>query len=239
MTESETILLIGKIKTMYIKEFNNIDDETLDMMIETWADCLSDLPLDECMNALKRHAASSKWSPTMSDIRDQISKMFDDDLSAVDSWEKCKKIAIELPMYGSSWDLNNFDLHDIEKRCLISVGIEDIKNADIRTMGVIRGQFIRFFNELNEKRLVENKMPHSLKRTSVQAIKKSEQKSLIKSNNTTKDEILSIGGIIEEQKKGTYAYQEGWASCYPEGFFDGIKHPLDKMAKALGVIRKG
>ena len=218
MNESDTILLIGKIKTVYIKEFNRIDDDTLYMMIETWQEMLEDLTLDQCMTGLKRHSMISKWAPTIADIREQATKMDNEELNASDSWHKCFKIAISLPHY-EEWDIDSFELSDIEKRCLLSIGIKEIKNSE--KIGIERSNFIKIFNELNEKRITENKMPKSLRLGQC-------SKKLLNCNtdNNTLTVVESIESVRQNKTKSDKSY-------YQDDFFDGIKSPIEKMRKVL------
>lgn len=224
MTESDTILLIGKIKTMYIKELNGIDDDVLCMMIEAWQEMLEDLTLDQCMSGLKRHSAISKWSPTIADIREQATKIENNELSAADSWNKCFKIALNLQHY-ESWDLERFELDDIEKRCLLSVGISEIKNSE--KIAIERSNFMRMFNEMNEKRIMESKMPKALRLENIKALRQSEKK-LLNSNadNNTISVIESIESVRQNKTKSDKNY-------YQDDFFYGIKSPIEKMRKVL------
>jgi len=168
MTHIETKLFIKKIKFIFPRFLQNADitsREDMEDYVELWQELLSDLPFEVCAIALKRHVMISKWEPSVSDIREQASKVTDIELNPADSWNKCCKIAISLPHY-EKWDIDGLD--EIEKKCLLAIGIENIKKSE--NLGIERSNFMKMFIDLNDKKTIENKMPKQLK-----SLKQSEQ----------------------------------------------------------------
>lgn len=194
MTHTEVKLFIKKIKFIYPRFMQDTEissKKEFEEYINLWQELLSDLSFEVCAIALKRHVMISKWEPSIADIRDQAAKIENKDMSAADSWNKCFKLAVRLPNYpGAIWNLDDYGLEDIEIKCLKAVGVEQIKLSEC--IGVERSNFIRYFEELNSKRIIENKMPQSLK------LRQPKQNLLTCNDNNTDNDIKSIGESIEE-----------------------------------------
>ena len=66
MTTSETLSLFGEIRKLYPndKMFNSLSYED----ITSWTEALKNLSYQQAIEELKRHAASSKFAPKVSDF---------------------------------------------------------------------------------------------------------------------------------------------------------------------------
>lgn len=162
MTEIEVVELITMIKMYYIKQFEQMDEDELEMMKEFWLQALEDFNYTDCKKALMRHVLNSKWAPTISDLVGELAELNSTSNTAAEAWEKCFKLAIDLPSYDqATWDLNDYDLSEIEIKALRAIGVMNIKMSE--KIAVERSNFITLYNELKNRADKENKMPDSLK----------------------------------------------------------------------------
>jgi hypothetical protein len=229
MTLKETYEFLATMQVFYMDNFKGLNKKTSDLMAEVWHKSLKDESFEQCLNALERHANSSEFCPKLANIKKELADMNGTTRTAAEAWERCFKLAINLPNYpGVEWNLNDYDLDEAEKICLGSIRIHDIKMSE--NIDVLRSNFIKLYSGAQQRIEKESKMPQHL------ALKQQEQKLLTSNNDNTNNKVLSIGGILEE--KAINNNKKLLSEYYPDGFFDGIKNPLDMAAKALGIRRK-
>ncbi|MEN8907620.1 MAG: replicative helicase loader/inhibitor [Clostridiales bacterium] len=194
MTNKDTVLFLGKIKSFYYKFFMNMSKEEMLIMIESWNDMLSEHSINDCLNALKRYTVINKWPPTISDILTELAVFNGEIKTAGESWEKCFKVAINLPNYpGVAYNLENYGLNELELKALKSIGIKEIKMS--QNLAIERSNFIRIYESLKDRFENENKMPNYLRLDVIRKIKQQKLKS--QNSNMSDLDSMSIKQIIE------------------------------------------
>jgi hypothetical protein len=227
MEKQEAVLLISKIQTIYPRFLYGQTKDELKLAARAWHELLEDKTLDECLIALKRHAMTSKWPPSVMEIRGEIAEVENKIDTGGEAWERCLKVALDLPIGNDIiWDLSRYDLSELELKALRSIGIRDIKMSC--NLAIERSNFLRIYESLKERAEKNNKISQEYRNDSLR-LSQQQQSKLLTCNDTIIDHnIKSIGEVIEI-KRNDY---------YPENFFDGITNPMDMMAKVLGVRRK-
>lgn len=69
MTREEVVLLMGMLETAYPKQYKNMAYKQAEMTINLWAAMLSDITAESAMTAVKDIIRTSKWSPTIAEVR--------------------------------------------------------------------------------------------------------------------------------------------------------------------------
>ena len=75
MTHKETAVFLGILKEAYPRFYADKNEDELRMSIKFWEEFLSDVTLNVAIAALKRYISTSKWLPTVADIREAIAQI--------------------------------------------------------------------------------------------------------------------------------------------------------------------
>lgn len=163
MTPKEATSFLTTMQFMYIDSFRGINQKAIEVMAKIWSDEFKDNSLNECIAALRRHANSSEFCPKIKNIRDELIYLMEKGTNtAAEAWDKCFKLAIDLPLYDQvSYNLDDYGLDEIELKTLRAIGVRNIKMSE--KIAVERSNFITLYNELKNKADKEYKMPNNLK----------------------------------------------------------------------------
>lgn len=74
MTREEVILLMGTLETAYPRQYKNTTDKETEIKqaettVNLWAAMLSDITAENAMEAVKDIIRTSKWRPTIAEVR--------------------------------------------------------------------------------------------------------------------------------------------------------------------------
>ena len=147
MNKREMVLGLGAIQALYPRHFD--PNAT---MVRVWLEMCGDLDFNDFNEAVKHHARTEEWPPTVAHIRAFVFKMSQGDVfTAEEAWEHvCQAIrdkAYHAP-YGCS--------DELAMRAAQSVGWATIETGRSRTH--VRHQFIQAYNSFVQTKQTEERM---------------------------------------------------------------------------------
>ena len=187
MTKKETVALFALVSSLFPRDEKFAKPDK--MMIMAWEEMLEDIPFDVVKAAVKANVATSKFPPSISDIRDFATRMTGERrLSADEAWglatEAMKSYSLrtvrikedepeEFTKFGEPVKIRPSNLEYEAKSHLpheIWGVLERMGYADVcvsENPDVVRGQFMRIWNAHDkdeyEKRVITGVLPEFLK----------------------------------------------------------------------------
>lgn len=117
MNKKEFVEIMGAMVEMYPGRFEKLGD----LAIEMWFECFSDLEYRIARQAIVNHAKSSKFPPTVADIREQYELLI----------SKAKQKALELERVFL--EMQGFYPNGKEDKEALSVFVKHISNTNCET----------------------------------------------------------------------------------------------------------
>ena len=128
--------------------------------LSTWFDCLQDLDFPLVMGALKKHALTSEWPPTIASIRKQAADINGPRIP--DHTEAWGEVTRAMSRHGS-WNhlaaLDSMSQHT--RRTVIAFGWDRLCIAD--NVDVVRGQFLKMYDSLTTRDREDALLPESFR----------------------------------------------------------------------------
>lgn len=83
MTRQDTIKVLSVLKAAYPNFYKNMSKDEALSVINLWSIQLSDTPVDIVIMAVNKIIATSKWPPTISEVKDKIQGMYHESMSTL------------------------------------------------------------------------------------------------------------------------------------------------------------
>lgn len=122
--------------------------ESTEAAIDAWAALLRDVPYELASRAAAALCRTSKFPPSVAEIREAIAEAIDPLPSAEEAYEQARRVARDYSPYSPMPD----DLHPMVARALDIVGIEMM--AYTNEPSVVAAQFRRVYEGLREREIV-------------------------------------------------------------------------------------
>lgn len=165
MTRQEFASIIAYLSAAVGKPIAEAEKERT-LRLEVYFDLLGDLSVEVLKVAAQRVALSHKWAtfPTPAEIREAAAETARGDakaLTAADAWTLARKVAARYDpeiqgeyisngvRYPSHWAFVSKDLPPLVVKAMDSFGVLSLVYSD-DPAGVVRGQFTKLFDQLNE-----------------------------------------------------------------------------------------
>jgi hypothetical protein len=140
------------LNTHFPLAFNKFDDKMLKMAVESWYYGLHDLDTGLVFNVtLKIIATEEKdFPPKMATIRKECLKAMNPTtiLSPEIAFELARKTVVKYGRYNKEKGLNSIDNPSV-KRALLGVGWDRIGNASDDTIGYVKNDFIKLYEDVD------------------------------------------------------------------------------------------
>ncbi len=147
MNKREMILGLGAIQALYPRHF-----EPNATMVRVWLEMCGDLHFNDFNEAVKNHARTEEWPPTVAHIRAFVFKMTQGDvLTAEEAWEHVCQ-AIRDKEYHAPYGCSD----ELAMRAAQSVGWATIETGRSRTH--VRHQFVQAYNSFLGSQQTEERM---------------------------------------------------------------------------------
>lgn len=161
MTKAQTAKLLAVVAAAY-PSFEV--DET---RVEVWRELLGDLDFELLGVAVRRHITSSRFAPTVAEIREQAMRASgSEQMTAGEAWGAVHE-AVQI--YGYYRPQEGLDsLPPLVARAAKQIGWSQICLET--EVGVLRGQFMRVFEQLARRAEREETLPLSLRRASLDQV---------------------------------------------------------------------
>lgn len=158
MNREEFSKLAFVIKSSYSTS-NILEDEE---SVSVWYELLKDMDYETCKKAVLRHICTSKFPPTIADIRGASSEnAHANDYVAEEAWNKVYN-AIGNSIYNSEEEFNK--LPPLIQRAVGSAGnLRELAVADAESVLCEKGRFIRQYNALQKIEKEMDSMPQSVR----------------------------------------------------------------------------
>lgn len=142
MTRSEAAKLLLIIEGAFPERFRSTDTA-----IDAWATLLGDIPYEIASQAAAAICRTSKFPPTIAEIREAVAEVMSPLPSAEEAYEAARRVARTY----SPYDPAPTGLHPMVARALDIVGIETMAYTHEPT--VVAAQFRRVYEGLREREI--------------------------------------------------------------------------------------
>ncbi|MGN1271449.1 MAG: replicative helicase loader/inhibitor [Clostridia bacterium] len=137
-------------------------DEQVEIMINTWQECLGDLDYKLVLQAVKKTIIESPYPPTIHDIRKNAVEMVNPTKNnALSDWDECYKMICN----GNYMTQEEFDKHsDTCKRFLGSLSqLRAYSRNEDFNMDVVRSNFLKQYENLIKRNQEQKLLPQNMK----------------------------------------------------------------------------
>ena len=149
----------GALVALALSNFPNLQDKEMGPTVTLWYEMLSDMPFPVAKAALMRVLSTSKFFPTIADIREAAVNNTSPKQSWIEAWGEAQKAVRDYGSYREVEGLNS--LSPSTRRTMENIGWKNFCQSEDE--GVLRGQF-RMAYETTEKRESETaRLPEKLK----------------------------------------------------------------------------
>lgn len=157
MDKKEFAVFVNAMRTYFPREKLLPNNAAM----ELWFDALQDLDYRAASDALKRWAATEKWSPSIADIRSGVSQVYNPEVALdwADGWQEVTRAISKYGSWNKSAALES--MSPVTRQCVMSIGWENICGSE--NISVERGHFRTMFSEKTERREKARQIPDSLK----------------------------------------------------------------------------
>ena len=158
MTRQEFGKIAMAIRTYYPRERILPDDYA----IELWYDALKDLDYQATRFAIKKWAETSRWSPSISDIRGMCATMVHGEFN---TWEEeWQKVLLTIHRYGYSREQEAMEtLSEVTRKIVTRLGYKNLCLSE--NPAVDRANFRDAYNSLVNKQKDREKMSQPIRQT--------------------------------------------------------------------------
>ena len=154
MNYSQTAEMLGVISAAY--KWFEVDEPKLKL----WNGMFKDLDYNLVKNAVADHIATSEKEPTVAGILRKVVKIcIPDQLTAAEAWGMVNR-AIHKYGYNNPTEAMNSFTKPVEK-VVKAIGWTEICTSE--NINVIRGQFLKMYEEYNNNELEKLTLPENLK----------------------------------------------------------------------------
>ncbi len=150
MKRNEAARLLTVIAAAY-PNFEPDDDK-----VRIWAEMMADLEYETAATALQRHIATSRFAPTIAEIREQaVAAVTSSEITSAEAWGELMHAVRAHGYYHEREALAS--LSPITARVAGIIGWRDINMCT--ELDVLRGQFLRMYRLIRERNAREAVLP--------------------------------------------------------------------------------
>lgn len=186
MTREETAVILGTIKVAYPRAYADMSNEDVKNTLNLWSAMFVDEPLEAVHTALYKHMATSKFPPTIAELRESLSNVIHD--SAITSGEAWQEVIYALRNFGYSRPGAALDsMSELTRNAVKCIGWQSLCESEAQMAD--RAHFMKIYETLEKRRAEQRKIPATLQNKINQCIEahsivedaehKSEQKEAI------------------------------------------------------------
>ncbi len=158
MTRDEFKTIIAAIKSNY----RNFGIETKEQF-DFWYEMLGDIEYRVMQIAIGKLVSELKFAPTIADIREQVAAIKtpqENRITAADAWGEVEQAIRKYGYYQQTEALDS--MSPITRRTVDCIGFRQICLCE--EPGVVRGQFLRMFDQAANKEKQNALLPENLKK---------------------------------------------------------------------------
>lgn len=186
MKTSEVIKLYAALTVAYPRL-----PEANELTIEMWNDALKDVDYKTAEVAIKKIILTSTFPPSIAEVRAAVTSiMIPDILTAADAWGEVQKA---LRLYGYYRTQEAIDsMSELTVKTVKYIGWSNICLCE--ESGVVRGQFLKMYEQVANRKRSEVLLPVALKDEIRKISEKFGNLKLLQSKKAEHDQKISEGG---------------------------------------------
>ena len=155
MTKAEVAKILTVLAAVYPKF------EVDDLKVQVWHEMLGDLDYDTANMAVKKLILESTFPPAIAEVRKAVMEILNPDgMTAADAWGEVVQAIRRYGYYRAEEALAN--MSPKTARIVRSIGWQEICMSE--EPGVVRGQFLKMYQQVAEREHKERLLPEALKR---------------------------------------------------------------------------
>ena len=182
MNKNEVVQFLAILNTHYHSAFKNFDERMLKAAIESWHLGLRDLDASLVFNVLAKFTMvdETDFPPKLATIRKEVLKLTNPNslIPAEIAFEIARKTVIKYGRYNKEKGLNSIENPSV-KRALIGIGWDRIGDASNETIGYVKADFIKLYDDVDR----ENKEEALLPKGSLKKLQEMAQQKQIEQKN--------------------------------------------------------
>jgi hypothetical protein len=193
MTEKEVVKLFVLLTAAYPRFDTFSDPEKTRPVIKLWAEMLADIPYEVVEVAVKKFILESSYPPTIAEIRKQameIATSPEDKIGSAEAWGEVERAIRLYGYYNEAEALKSMSPQTA--KVVKYIGWREICLSE--EPGVVRGQFLKMYEQLQERERKEALLPPDLKNEIQQISQQRAIKALESGTNIKHLKILEGGG---------------------------------------------
>lgn len=157
MNKQEFTVLADCIKSYFPREKVMPTKEAMTL----WYEALEDLDFNLAMMAVKKHSMTSKWSPTIAEIRESAVSITEPEKSWSDGWEQVRRAIGKYGYCNEADALESMD--DITRTVAKRLGWQTICATELDDIPSLRANFRMIYEQLQEKHSTDDLLPSEMK----------------------------------------------------------------------------
>jgi hypothetical protein len=137
--------------------------QVTEAMVDLWHELLGDIDFNLAKAAVKKILLESPYPPTIADIRKQAAEIIMPKENKIDAAEAWGEVERAIRLYGSYMEEEAISsMSPAVARVVKYIGWREICLSE--EPGVVRGQFLKMYQQLQERERKEALLPEGLKR---------------------------------------------------------------------------
>lgn len=141
MNREQFVALATEIKSLYPKE-RMLENK---IAMNTWYELLQDLSYEQARAALHRYASTSKWPPTIADIRHQVVEIQDESSNWGEAWKSVLKAVGRFGYMREREALDSMD--ELTRETVRRLGWKMICQSEQTELTAIRANFRMIYEQ--------------------------------------------------------------------------------------------
>lgn len=163
MTRDDTIRIFGIVVAAYPAHDKFLDEKHIKMAVDVWADVFIDDDPRQVAMAVKAHICTSKWPPSIAEIRERMASLSSQDtLSEMEAWALVRKA-----ISGGRCALTE-RFSRLPRTVQRAVGspsqLREWGFSDIDSMPVIQSNFLRTYRAVVKQEAERAAIPESMRK---------------------------------------------------------------------------
>jgi hypothetical protein len=165
MTQKETAYLLSILRAAYPRFYYDVSPDDLKISVDTWTVMLSDTSLEIATVALQRLIATSKFPPTIAEMRESISAVIHPTMP--DSGDAWGEVVSAISKYG--YYRPEEALASMREPVRLAVKCMGWRELCMSENGMAdRAHFLRIYETMEKRTKEDNLIPVALKMQSLQ-----------------------------------------------------------------------
>lgn len=159
MTRKETAGILGMVKVAYPRTYSEMGSADLSNTVDLWAAMFIDEDFETVKTALYKHVATSKFPPTIAELRTAFSEVTQRSLpTAGEAWSEVLSAIHNYGYCRAEEALNS--MSEITQRAVKSMGWSNLCASEEQMPD--RAHFIKIYESLEKRDVQQRKIPKTL-----------------------------------------------------------------------------